>query len=80
MSNLQHPILAADVTRAQTRTHLLFESDISGLKAEQITSAFEGDPRLVMIDEAELFGLASVKLAAKYGLASSASEYFSTCS
>lgn len=69
-------LLAADVEHAQTRTRLLFESDISDLKAEQITSAFDGDPRLVMVHESELFGLPAVKLAAKYGLTSSASKYF----
>lgn len=62
----------ADLKRAQTRTRLLFESDVSGLKAEQIVSAFQGDPRLVVIPEAELFGLKLVKLAATYGLTTSA--------
>jgi len=61
----------ADVAHAQIQTRLLFEFDISDLKAEQITSAFGGDPRLVMIHEAELFRLSVVKLAAKYGLTSS---------
>ncbi|KAF5385964.1 hypothetical protein D9615_002242 [Tricholomella constricta] len=75
--------LAAEVTemvhtskglaRAQTLTNLLFESNYDGLTANQITSAFEGDPRLVMVDEEELLESSVMKLAARYRLASSAS-------
>ncbi|KAG5648474.1 hypothetical protein DXG03_003085 [Asterophora parasitica] len=75
--------LAAEVTemvhstqglaRAQTLTSLLFESDYDGLTAKQVTSAFEGDPRLVVVDEEELLDTPIMKLAARYRLASSAS-------
>ncbi|GLB37447.1 putative tyrosyl-tRNA synthetase [Lyophyllum shimeji] len=61
------------VARAQTLTNLLFESKYDGLTANQITSAFEQDPRLVMVDEEELLDSPIMKLAAKYRLVSSAS-------
>ena len=67
---------ATDLVHAQTRTRLLFESDIASLKAEQIASAFKGDPQLIIISKAELFHSAAVKLAAKYRLTSSASTCF----
>ncbi|KAF8070477.1 hypothetical protein FPV67DRAFT_1755986 [Lyophyllum atratum] len=59
--------------RARTLTNLLFESNYDGLTAHQITSAFEGDPRLVLVDEDELFNSPIMKLAARYRLVSSAS-------
>ncbi|KAG5653986.1 hypothetical protein H0H81_008568 [Sphagnurus paluster] len=75
--------LAAEVTemvhtpqgaaRAQTLTHLLFASSYQGLTAAQITAAFEGDPRLVMLDEHELLDSPVMKLAARYRLVASAS-------
>ncbi|KAG6911138.1 hypothetical protein DXG01_003878 [Tephrocybe rancida] len=62
------------VSRALTLTKLLFESNYDGLTAHQITSAFEGDPRLVMVDEAELLDTSIMKLAARYHLVASASK------
>ncbi|KAG6820742.1 hypothetical protein H0H93_012388 [Arthromyces matolae] len=61
------------VSRAITLTKLLFESNYDGLTAAQITSALEGDPRLVMVDEAELLESSVMKLAAKHGLVPSTS-------
>ncbi|RDB25388.1 Tyrosine--tRNA ligase, mitochondrial [Hypsizygus marmoreus] len=75
--------LAAEVTemvhtsdglaRAQTLTSLLFESDYVGLSANKIISAFENDPRLVLVDEDELLDLAIMKQAAKHRLVPSTS-------
>ncbi|KAH0589082.1 hypothetical protein H2248_004853 [Termitomyces sp. 'cryptogamus'] len=61
------------VSRAITLTKLLFESDYNGLTAQQITSALEGDPRLVTVNETELFDSPIMKLAAKYRLVASTS-------
>jgi len=61
------------LTRAQTLTNLLFESNYDGLTVNQITFAFEEDPRLVMVDEEELLDSPIMKLAARYRLVSSAS-------
>ncbi|KAG6857684.1 hypothetical protein H0H87_004100 [Tephrocybe sp. NHM501043] len=60
------------VSRALTLTRLLFESNYDGLTARQIISAFDGDPRLVMVDEADLLGTSVMKLSAKHHLVASA--------
>ncbi|TFK44730.1 hypothetical protein BDQ12DRAFT_673472 [Crucibulum laeve] len=59
------------VVRAETLTKLLFESDYSDLKAENIIAAFQGDPRLVMVDKSELLELPVAKLASKHSLVAS---------
>lgn len=62
-------------TRAQTLTHLLFETDYSSLTATEILTTFENDPRLVMVEEEELLELPIMKLAAKYRLVSSGCKH-----
>lgn len=59
------------VIRAETLTKTFFESDYEGLKAENVKSALEGDPRLVVLDPREIQGTPVAKLAAKYGLVAS---------
>ena len=66
------PFTAEGLTHARTLTKLLFESDIADLQTQPIISAFEADPRLVILNEEELLSLPVTKLAAKYGLAMSA--------
>ncbi|KAG6811531.1 hypothetical protein H0H92_006964 [Tricholoma furcatifolium] len=75
--------LAAEVTqmvhtdtglsRALTLTKQVFESNYDGLTAHEIISAFEGDPRLVIVDPMELLESPVVKLAARHGLVASVS-------
>lgn len=52
-------------------TKLVFGSDYSKLKAEDVTSSFENDPRLIKLAMQELFVTPIIKLAARYGLVSS---------
>ncbi|KAJ3567172.1 hypothetical protein NP233_g6537 [Leucocoprinus birnbaumii] len=59
------------VIRAETLTKMFFESDYEGLQAENVKSAMEGDPRLVVLDSQEIQGTPVAKLAAKYGLVAS---------
>ncbi|PPQ98626.1 hypothetical protein CVT24_003959 [Panaeolus cyanescens] len=56
------------VVQASTITALLFSSDYTNLKAEDILLALRDDPRLVRISRSELFETPVTKLAAKYGL------------
>lgn len=55
-------------------TKLVFGSDYSRLKADDIICSFENDPRLVFITHEELFQVPIIKLASKYGLVSSNCE------
>ena len=57
--------------RAQLATKLLFNTDVQGLTLDQVTFAFQDDPRLVYLDE-EPSGIAA--LAADIGLLPSRSE------
>ena len=56
-------------------TKLVFGSNYSKLKAEDIILSFEGDPRLAYVTKEELFDVPIVKLAARYGLLSSNCEF-----
>ena len=60
--------------RATTMTNLVFGSDYSKIKAGDIVSSFENDPRLVKVTKQELFETPIIKLAARYGLVSSNCE------
>jgi hypothetical protein len=55
-------------------TKLVFGSDYSKLKTDDIISLFENDPRLVFATKEELFQVPIIKLAARYGLVSSNCE------
>jgi len=59
------------VIQATTMSKLVFGSDYSTLKADDIVSAFEKDPRLAKVTQQELFETTAAKLAAKYGLVTS---------
>jgi len=50
---------------------MFFGSDYEGLGAENVKSALDGDPRLVMLDLQEIQETPVTKLAAKYGLIAS---------
>ncbi|KAJ6586961.1 hypothetical protein DFH09DRAFT_1308046 [Mycena vulgaris] len=58
---------------AETMTQIMFETDLSHVKAADILSAFEGDRCVHMVDPEELATVPVVKLAVKYGIASSVS-------
>ena len=49
-------------------TKLLFDSNYVSLNAQDIVSAFRGDPRLVTVSADEIMNNPITKLAAKYGL------------
>jgi tyrosyl-tRNA synthetase len=59
-------------------TKLAFGSDYSNLRADDIISSFENDPRLVFVTMEELFQVPIIKLAARYGLVSSNCEFHPT--
>jgi len=50
---------------------MFFGSNYEGLRAENVKSALDGDPRLVMLDLQEIQKTPVIKLAAKYGLIAS---------
>jgi tyrosyl-tRNA synthetase len=60
--------------RARAATKILFDSDYSELRANDIISAFSGDHRLVFCEEADL-ALPITKLAAQFRLVPSSSKY-----
>ncbi|PPQ71089.1 hypothetical protein CVT26_011629 [Gymnopilus dilepis] len=60
--------LEAGVTQAIVMTKLLFDSNYVSLNAQDIVSAFRGDPRLVTVSADEIMNNPITKLAAKYGL------------
>ena len=64
-------ISESGVLRATIMTKLAFSSDYSKLRADDIISSFENDPRLVFVTMEELFQVPIVKLAARHGLVSS---------
>jgi hypothetical protein len=63
--------LETGVVRADTMTNLVFGSNYSKLKAKDILSSFENDPRLIKLAMQEFFETPIIKLAARYGLVSS---------
>ncbi|KAF7361859.1 Tyrosine--tRNA ligase [Mycena venus] len=58
---------------AETMTKIMFESELSEVTAADVLKAFAGDRCVHMVDPQELATVPVVKLAVKYGLASSAS-------
>ena len=56
------------LSKAHLATKIIFNSDYTGLKAEEVALAFNGDPRLVLYDEAELYASTITKVAAAHGL------------
>ena len=56
---------------ARTATQVLFGTDYTTLKAEQIIKSLTGDPRLVFCTEEEMFNTLLPNLVAKHQLASS---------
>ncbi|KAJ7647297.1 hypothetical protein FB45DRAFT_892983, partial [Roridomyces roridus] len=65
--------LKSGLVAAETMTKIMFETELHDLKAADILSAFDGDPCIHLVDPEEIVGTPVVKLAAKYGLASSVS-------
>ncbi|KAH9485414.1 Tyrosine--tRNA ligase, mitochondrial [Psilocybe cubensis] len=59
------------VARANLMTTLLFGSDYSELKAEDVTTSLGNDPRLVRVAKSDILSMPIPKLAAKYGLVAS---------
>ncbi|KAI9569677.1 hypothetical protein HD554DRAFT_2249381 [Boletus coccyginus] len=58
---------------ARIATHVLFGTDYTTLKAEQIIKSLTGDPRLVFCTEEEMFNTSLPNLVAKHQLVSSKS-------
>ncbi|KAJ7680359.1 hypothetical protein DFH06DRAFT_1315145 [Mycena polygramma] len=58
---------------AETMTKIMFETELADVTAEEVLTAFGDDRCVHTIDPEELFSTPVVKLAVKYGLASSAS-------
>ncbi|KAJ7251465.1 hypothetical protein B0H12DRAFT_1018532 [Mycena haematopus] len=58
---------------AETMTKIMFESELTDVTAADVLKAFAGDRSVHMVDREELVTVPVVKLAVKYGLASSAS-------
>ncbi|KAF8161120.1 hypothetical protein B0H34DRAFT_781738 [Crassisporium funariophilum] len=63
--------LEKGATQASTTTKLLFGTDYAGLKAEDVISSFQDDPRLVRLTREEMADIPIAKLVAKHGLVSS---------
>ena len=68
MSPLMKPVAEHGLHRAQIVTKLLFDCDYSQLKAEDVISALEDDPRLVYVDKKQLFAFPLTRLATTYAL------------
>lgn len=64
-------VLETGVLQAATMTKLLFGSEYTDLKFEDIIASFDHDPRLVKISKVEMLNTPITKLASKYGLVSS---------
>ncbi|KAF8210312.1 hypothetical protein K438DRAFT_1959597 [Mycena galopus ATCC 62051] len=58
---------------AETMTKIMFESELIDVTAADVLKAFAGDRSVHMVDPEELATLPVIKLAVKYGLASSTS-------
>lgn len=63
--------------RAETMTMLLFDSDYSIMRADDVIDALKGDPRLILMDEHDVFQTPLPKLIAKHGLVTSNCAYSS---
>ena len=64
-------VLETGVLRATSVSKLLFSSEYSDLKFEDIIASFGDDPRLVKISKSEMLDTPITKLASKHGLVSS---------
>lgn len=62
--------------KAQVASQVLYESDYTSTKTEDILLAMSGDPRLRLLDESELLETPVSKLAVKAKLISSNCEHF----
>ena len=62
--------------RARLVTKILFDSDYSQLKAGDVISALADDPRLVFVDDQQLFASSLTRLAATHKLTSSYGEIY----
>ncbi|KAJ7770206.1 hypothetical protein DFH07DRAFT_268864 [Mycena maculata] len=58
---------------AETMSKLMFETEFKDLPADEVLAAFDGERYVHFVDPAELVDVSVVKLAVKYGLASSLS-------
>lgn len=56
---------------AETMTMLLFDSDYSTMRADDVIDVLKGDPRLILMDEHDVFQTPLPKLVAKHGLVTS---------
>lgn len=65
------PAIVASVQKAQIVTKLLYESDYTLIKAQEVLEALESDARLRFVPESELLNTPITKLASTCGLASS---------
>lgn len=63
------------VHKTQIASRVLYESDYSFVKAEDILSSLSGDPRLKHVRQEELLGTSVAKLAVQAKLISSNCEY-----
>ena len=76
-----YPPKVDGLVHAETMTKLLFDSDYSNLRANDIIESLRDDPRLVLVNEVDIIQTSLPKLAAKYGLVASncmlRSRYFS---
>jgi tyrosyl-tRNA synthetase len=62
------------VKKAQTAAVVLYQTNPRLLKADDIISAFEGDPRFHRVKWSEIKGLPVTKLAVQYGLCKARGE------
>lgn len=68
-----HLFAADNLKKAQTATSVLYDANLYDLKPQDVLSAFEGDPRLVIIKEGE-WRLPLTRLAAQHKLSKSRGE------
>ena len=67
-----------ELFKAKIVTKVLFESDYTSLKTEDVLRALEGNDRLRVIPRNELLETPVVKLAATHGLVNSAGKFSSS--
>lgn len=62
------------VSRAKTATRVLFDADLAGLNANEVTSAFQQDQRLIHLEKSAVMGASVLSLAVDSGLVASKTE------
>jgi len=63
-----HTYPDAGVTQAQAATKLLFDTDLTDIRPEDVVEALRYDPRYHAVQETELLGMPLTKLAVSSGL------------